>query len=115
MVLRAAGFHHHTVDTLEVKTLDEPSMNWEGKPSGCLLTNNTRGDGMSLKAMTYSELNGNIIILHCTQFYCDHIFQPHITSAKTIKNCTGFDLSQFILWRVIMGKLHMIRLILGKY
>lgn len=32
----------------------------------------------------------------------------NITSAKTIKNCTGFDLSQFRLWRVIISQLHVI-------
>lgn len=47
MVLRAVGFHHHTVETLGIRTLDQPSVQQEAEHTGRLLTNDTRGDKVS--------------------------------------------------------------------
>lgn len=96
-VLRAVGFHHHTVDTLEIKTLDEPSMQREAKPSGCLLTNNTRVDRMSLKPWPTVNWTGEHYNTSLNPVFTVTVLHipANITSAKTIKNCTGFDPSQF--------------------
>lgn len=47
MVLGAVGFHHHTVETLGIRTRDQPSARQEAEHTGRLLTNDTRGDEMS--------------------------------------------------------------------
>lgn len=46
-VLRAVGFHHHTVETLGIRTLDHPGVQQGAEHTGCLLTNDTRADKMS--------------------------------------------------------------------
>lgn len=111
MVLRAVGFHHHTVDTLEIRTRDQPRMQQVAEHTGRLLTNNTRGDIMGLKRWStrgrYNTSPNPVLLLLN--------IPANVTSAKTIKNCTGFDLSQFSLWRVRMSQLCVLPLILAKY
>lgn len=86
-MLGAVGFHHHTADTLEVKTPDGPGMQQEAKPSGCLLTNSTGGDGTGLKRWPNAKVNGGALMrrLHGTQFYCYYTFQSSSLQLKPLK------------------------------
>lgn len=115
-VLRAVGFHHHTVETLEVKTLEEPTQYAAGSQTQWVSTHKkyTRRQNEP-KAVTYSELNGGVMKLHWTHLYCYYIFQSTSLQLKPLKTVLVLIFHSLFLWRVIMGQPHMIRRILAKY